>query len=94
MSGEMFGNRDNTFPFQTACISEAFVRYRYRILSEGAQADYRVVGVAVHIYVGGEVDLDPQFFTLAGYFFSIFGDQFIVFDRSQHHVLGKTGRTA
>ena len=49
MSGEMLGDRQDALPFQPTGIRKPFVSHRLRILAEGAEADHRVVGIAVDI---------------------------------------------
>ena len=93
MAGKVFGDGDNPLPFQSAGISKSFVCNRIRILAERAQADYRIIGIAVHIHIRGEVDMDAHLLALAGHLFPVFGYQAVVFDSAQHHVLWKTCRT-
>ena len=93
MAGKVFGDGDNPLPFQSAGISQSLVCNRIRILAERAQTDHRVIGIAIHIHIRSEVDMDAHLLALAGHLFPVFGDQAVVFDCAQHHVLRKTCRT-
>ena len=93
MSGEMLGDRQDALPFQPTGIRKPFVSHRLRILAEGAEADHRVVGIAVDIHIGCEIDMDSHLLALPGDFLAVFGYQAVILNRPQHHVLRETGRT-
>ena len=93
MSWEMLGDRQDALPFQPTGIRKPFVSHRLRILAEGAEADHRVVGIAVDIHIGCELIWIPISFALPGDFLAVFGYQAVILNRPQHHVLRETGRT-
>ena len=94
MPREMFSYRDDAGSFQSASIGYSFIGNGTGILSERTEADYRIIGITIYIYIGGKVDLNAHLFALAGYFLSVFGNQFIIFDSSQHHVFREACRSA
>ena len=57
--------------------------------AKGALVDDRVIGIVVHVRIGGEADLDAQAAALAGHFAAEFVDQAVVLDGAQHELLGE-----
>ena len=90
MSWEMFCHGKDARALQASRIGHPLHRYLLRLLTERAQTDHRVIGIAVHIQIGCEIDMNAQFPTLPAYLLAIGLDQSVIGNRPEHHVFRET----
>ena len=92
VAGEVLGGGNDAVALQTLHVSHRLAGHVVAVLAERAVADYGVVGIAVDVGDGREVDVDAQAAAVLPDLVAHAVNQAVVADGAQHHLLGENHR--
>src|SRR5690606_27770793 len=87
MAGKMLGTRQYVLLLHALHISQSLGSNISFVLSKGAEANHRIVGIIIDIDYRRKIDLNAQALALPGDFLAHFIDQGFILNSAKRHLV-------